>query len=279
MAIQKLCLFMSLCILLVVLEGFSAESNDTKTHPNEPSQKAGYHIYSHAHNDYEHERPLLDALDNRFYSVEADIWLVDGEIMVSHDKGKYKGSLKELYLDPLQKRVDDAKSVHGDGEEFDLWIDIKDGREELLVVLHNLLKQYSMITTFADEKITHKQVMVILTGNDKSKRNYVDKFDLRYACRDSNGYDPDDPDADHKWIYYALPWRQYIRWYGDEPILPEEKEKLIKLVNDIHQKGRGVRFYAAPDNENYWKLALETGINYVNTDKLAELNEFLENYK
>ena len=33
---------------------------------------------AHAHNDYEHDRPLLDALEHGFTSVEADVWLVDG---------------------------------------------------------------------------------------------------------------------------------------------------------------------------------------------------------
>ncbi|HEY3789313.1 MAG TPA: hypothetical protein VGL71_10685, partial [Urbifossiella sp.] len=31
--------------------------------------------HAHAHNDYEHKRPLLDALEQGFCSVEADIWL------------------------------------------------------------------------------------------------------------------------------------------------------------------------------------------------------------
>ena len=38
---------------------------------------------AHAHNDYEHPRPLLDALDHRFGSVEADIYLVDGQLLVT----------------------------------------------------------------------------------------------------------------------------------------------------------------------------------------------------
>ena len=40
---------------------------------------------AHAHNDYEHERPLLDALEQGFTSIEADVWLVDGELRVAHD--------------------------------------------------------------------------------------------------------------------------------------------------------------------------------------------------
>ena len=35
---------------------------------------------AHAHNDYEHARPLHDALEHGFWSVEADIYLVDGEL-------------------------------------------------------------------------------------------------------------------------------------------------------------------------------------------------------
>src|SRR4030095_12119754 len=42
-------------------------------------------LRAHAHNDYEHTRPLLDALEQGFCSVEADIYLIDGELRVAHD--------------------------------------------------------------------------------------------------------------------------------------------------------------------------------------------------
>src|SRR5918996_24410 len=62
---------------------------------------------AHAHNDYEHERPLLDALDHGFTSVEADIYLVDGELRVGHDPEDLRPgrTLQSLYLDPLAQRV------------------------------------------------------------------------------------------------------------------------------------------------------------------------------
>ena len=40
--------------------------------------------HAHAHNDYEHKRPLFDALDRGFCSIEADIYLVGGELLVGH---------------------------------------------------------------------------------------------------------------------------------------------------------------------------------------------------
>src|SRR6266568_639216 len=64
-------------------------------------------IHAHAHNDYEHKRPLFDALDQGFCSVEADIYLVDGELLVAHDRAKVRPerTLQALYLDPLADRV------------------------------------------------------------------------------------------------------------------------------------------------------------------------------
>src|ERR1041385_3971816 len=64
-------------------------------------------LHAHAHNDYEHKRPLLDALDHGFCSVEADIFLVDGKLLVAHELGKTKPerTLQALYLDPLRELV------------------------------------------------------------------------------------------------------------------------------------------------------------------------------
>lgn len=234
------------------------------------------HVFSHAHNDYEHPRPLLDALDNRFYSVEADIWLEDGRIVVGHDKDKYHGTLQELYLNPLQQRVKEKGSVHGDGMPFYLWVDIKDGRQELRPILQNLLSQYEMVTVFQEGGTKEKAVTVILTGDARSKQAYVEEYPTRYACRDSNDYKPEDPPADGKWTWYALKWSNYVKWYGEESIEPETHKVLESLVRDIHAKGRKVRFWSAPDTPHYWDAALKAGVDLINTDKLEELNQFLD---
>src|SRR2546426_4129702 len=64
-------------------------------------------VRAHAHNDYEHARPLLDALDHGFCSIEADVWLVEGKLLVAHDRNKVKPdrTLQALYLDPMRERV------------------------------------------------------------------------------------------------------------------------------------------------------------------------------
>ena len=64
-------------------------------------------IHAHAHNDYEHQHPLLDALDQGFCSVEADIYLVEGQLLVAHNRKDVKPerTLQALYLDPLRERA------------------------------------------------------------------------------------------------------------------------------------------------------------------------------
>lgn len=273
-------------ILGALLLGMTAvlpqcEDLSVKPVPALPSPVSGYHIYAHAHNDYEHQRPLLDALDNRFYSVEADFWLVDGEILISHDKKEsrsdYKGTLHELYLDPLQKRVDEKGSVFGDGVPFILWLDIKDGRDEVRPVLHRLLSQYPMLTVFTDAEIQEGAVTAILTGDEKSKKAYVSEYEKRWACRDGT-YSPNDPPADRRWTWIALDWKKTVQWYGEESIRAEEYRKWVTIVNDIHAKGRTVRFWNTPETALFWKTALEVGCDLVNTDRLKELNQFLDEY-
>src|SRR5438552_6105912 len=84
-------------------------------------------IHTHAHNDYEHKRPLFDALDHGFCSVEADIFLVEGQLLVAHNRSQTKPerTLQSLYLDPLRARVKkNAGRVYPAGPEVTLLIDI-----------------------------------------------------------------------------------------------------------------------------------------------------------
>lgn len=62
---------------------------------------------AHAHNDYEHDRTLLDALAHGFTSVEADVWLVEGELRVAHDAWELADAptLEGTYLDPPSELV------------------------------------------------------------------------------------------------------------------------------------------------------------------------------
>src|SRR5438128_3828966 len=85
-------------------------------------------LHAHAHNDYEHARPLFEALDHGFCSVEADIYLVDGQLLVAHDREKVSPdrTLQTLYLEPLRARARrNAGRIFPNGPDVTLLIDVK----------------------------------------------------------------------------------------------------------------------------------------------------------
>ena len=130
---------------------------------NEPLPQA------HAHNDYEHERPLLDALSHGFCSVEADIYLVDGALLVAHDREDLRPdrTLQSLYLDPLRARVKShGGHVYRDGPLFTLLIDFKTAGEPTYRVLREVLADYrEMLVTEVDGKRQPGAISVVISGN------------------------------------------------------------------------------------------------------------------
>ena len=238
----------------------------------------GHHARAHAHNDYEHTRPLLDALDHRFYSVEADVFLDGQTLSVSHLNLPWEARrpLEELYLAPLQARVDAQGSVHGDGEPFTLWIDLKQGSRELVDTLHAVLEKYPMLTRFEGNTVTPGPVTVVLTGDAAGKRDFVTRFPQRRAVRDSNDFSPEDPPADAAWAYYALSWGTWLDSSGTGQLDAEQRARLACIVENAHAQGRKVRFFGAPDHPDAWRVALELGVDFIGTDDLPRLEAFLD---
>lgn len=242
-----------------------------------PHGSAGFHVFGHAHNDYEHARPLADALDNKFYSVEADLWFDDGKLTVSHLGFGSKGSLKDLYLDPLQARVDaNGGSVHGDGVQFTLWVDLKENKAGFNEALHTLLNGYPMLTAIDGSEVSEGAVTLALTGDRTAKGNFVTDFSQRRAFRDSNDYTPEDPPSDAAWRFYALDWKKYLGWNGEGTLPADDAARLGCITANARADGRRLRFYSAPDKEAVWSTGLQYGVDFIHTDKLADLNGFFD---
>src|SRR5687767_11493387 len=62
---------------------------------------------AHAHNDYEKPFPFWDAYRHHFGSIEADIFLHNGELLVAHEPAQLAAgrSLEQLYLRPLDSML------------------------------------------------------------------------------------------------------------------------------------------------------------------------------
>lgn len=230
----------------------------------------------HAHNDYEHRHPLFDALDQGFCSVEADINLVNGELLVAHNTNEVdpKKTLQSLYLDPLRKRIKaNGGRVYKDGPECTLLIDFKTEAKPTYEALMKVLTQYrDILTIFRGDEKAPNAITVILTGNYPRKLLAAEKE--RLAAGD--GKVPDltsNPPANLvPWI--SEHWTSFFKWRGRDPMPPDELKTLQKIIREAHEQGRKVRFWGSPDNPYFWKFMLEQGVDLINTDDLKGFQKF-----
>lgn len=240
---------------------------------------------AHAHNDYEHPRPLLDALDHRFTSVEADIFLVDGRLLVAHDPEDLDPTrtLESLYLDPLAARV---RANHGSvyrrwHGEFQLLIDIKTEGASTYRELDLRLRRYRhLFTTYAHGKVRRSAVTAVISG-DRAARAPMEAQRVRRAFYDGRLADLGTAAPASFIPLISDNWSLNFTWRGLGPIPPTEREKLRGIVSAAHKRGQRVRFWATPDlpgpeRDAVWGELLAAGVDHLNTDDLAGLQAFLD---
>ena len=238
-------------------------------------------LHGHAHNDYWNERPLLDALKYGFISVEADIFLKDGKLLVGHDEEELtpQKTLQALYLDPLKKRVQaNNGSVYKTPSRFYLLIDIKSAHRPAFVKLSQVLANYeSVLSKIQGDVFTPGAITVVLSGS-------VHKGKLVLPQRTFVSLDGRLSDLDKDVPNYQMPlisdrWSSHFRWRGKGPFPPDEKARLHEIVRKAHQKGRMVRFWDTPESERVWQELLHAQVDLINTDELSRFSRFFQNRK
>ena len=232
---------------------------------------------AHAHNDYQHRRPLLDALSHGFCSVEVDIFLIDGKLLVGHKRSELKPerTLQALYLERLRQQVkDNGGRVFRKGPTFTLLIDIKSDGETTYAALSKLLAQYSeILTSVHNGKLTTKAVTVVISGH--RAKETIAGGSPRYAGIDGRLSDLDTKLPSHLMPLISDNWSVHFRWRGKGPMPVQEKQKLRKIVEKAHRQGRRIRFWATPENTAVWNELDKAGVDLINTDDLDGLKRFL----
>jgi len=232
--------------------------------------------HAHAHNDYEHQRPLFEALELGFCSVEADVWLVDGQLLVAHDRNRAKPerTLQALYLDPLREQIArNGGRVYRDGPTCVLMIDVKSGAAETYAALRTVLVRYAdLLTTFTPTNTTEHALTVILSGNRAVA--LVAAEPLRYLALDGRLTDLESNPPVSLFPLISDNWKPHFDWRGRGPFPRDQAERLRRLVNQVHQQGRRLRFWAAPDSPAGWRELEHAGVDVIGADDLAGLAAF-----
>lgn len=238
---------------------------------------------AHAHNDYEHDRPLLDALEHGFTSVEADVWLVDGELLVAHDLEDVEPArtLERLYLSPLEALTTmngDAVYPRWDGS-LQLLIDAKSAAGPTWRAIDEALRNHPGLTTSFSPSTTRPGAVTAVISGNRDLPAMSAQPDRRA------GYDGRLTDLGGPLPAAVMPlvsdnWTRHFSWRGVGPMPPAQRARLRDIVETAHARGQRVRFWETPDTRGpararVWRALADADVDHINTDDLAALESFL----
>ncbi|WP_044129592.1 phosphatidylinositol-specific phospholipase C/glycerophosphodiester phosphodiesterase family protein [Rudanella lutea] len=237
------------------------------------AQRSGS-VKIHAHNDYEKPVPLMAALENRADFIEADIWLVDGKLMVAHDRKDINPArtLDSLYLNPIVRLfAQNGGRISSDRTYRPaLVIDLKDKFDDIWPVLQARLAQnIDIFNPFSNPN----GIQVIISGSRPKVERMIDyPLFVQFDGRPTEIYDDE---TVRRVALISDSFYNYSRWDGNGDLPDADREKLKRMIRRAHDQNKMIRFWATPDNPNAWKQLRKLGVDVLNTDKVAECRKSL----
>ena len=227
----------------------------------------------HSHNDYLQQVPFWTALANNTSSIEVDVFLQDGELLVAHELENTapERTIQTLYLDQAREA---SKLGIVKNPDFQLLVDLKTEAYSTIKKLENVLESYRDILADGKEKTG---VRVVVSGNRPDIQDFKNYSDLIQFDYPDTAFDENTP-----WDRIALVslnFKDFSDWNGKGRLIEEDLIALKETISKVHQAKRPVRFWGSPDSKTAWKAFHDLEIDYINTDHPFEANQYLGGLK
>jgi alkaline phosphatase len=222
---------------------------------------------AHSHNDYKKSIPFYRAYNDGFGSIEADVFAVNGQLMVAHEVREItpSRSLKILYTDPLI-----AKLKQDTARKLRLLIEIKHDYTVTLPLVIEELKPLSQYFSYPGHPGRLSIVMTGAVPPGSVMGNYPDwmLFDVDHL----SGFTTKQLE---KIGLISVPFDQYSKWDGIHEIKAEDVSRLKGIIDSAHAAGKKIRFFAGPDTQASWLELIKLKSDVIGTDHIDELAEYL----
>lgn len=240
-------------------------------------QKIHYNAFSH--NDYWRTRPLLDAISYRFNCVEADLWLIDGELYVSHERPEKDSSItfENLYLKPLVAIIEqnNGQVYPGSKKPFFLMVDFKEKGEEIYALLKKQIQPYQSYFCSIQKGEYNQGAVLLFISGDRPK-NSLPNETTRYAFLDGTLSDLGKQIPKTVSPVVSDNYSNFFTWKGEGGEMPKEQlDKMRKLIKQVHEEGKLFRWWGAPDTEQFKRFFLSEKVDLIGADDLNLLNAIL----
>lgn len=236
-----------------------------------------YPVLIHSHNDYWRPVPFWTAYSSKLYSYEADIYYVDGQIYVAHDREDIKpeNTLEKLYIEPIVSvyKANEGKPWKDAKHGIQLLVDIKDETDPSMQALSEAFGRYPEVF---DRSVNPYGVQIAITGNFPEPEDFdkwpkfmgIDgRLDIDYT-----------PEQFERVVLISEYLRDFVKWNGKGTLIPEQEEKLKEVIDRVHKMGRPIRFWSTPECETTYYTFYNLGIDFVNTDDPASASAFFSNF-
>ncbi len=231
--------------------------------------------HAHSHNDYEQKFPFELAYGQQFGSIEADVFGINDSLFVAHDQKDIRAgrTLSSLYLEPIALLLEEnnGKIYKNSDQQLQLLIDLKTSGAITIPILVKELQRFPRLMD------PNGPVKIVLSGSTPAPAD----FDLypEYISFDGRPNINYTPDQLKRVGLISQAFYLYSKWNGKGVLTDQDLEKVEAVINQVHQKGKKIRLWATPDGVNSWKMLMNLGLDYINTDHVDDLGLYLKGRK
>jgi hypothetical protein len=265
----------------------------------------------HSHNDYQNRHSLDDALDHGATSVEVDVMMHDGELVLRHHDEEPRETLRD-YVDRLRARADQNGGVVYPGRDkpFEIYLEVKNRGDDAAATQQEAEAYRRAMEEF--ERLPPGVEVVVDPGSLPLDAKVNPPPGVTFAITPGPGctlppeLDPTsaryDRDYARKHTMFNGSYRECADTNGDFQIDDAEQQRFNALVRQIHTAGYKVRIVEGPDGRerdddspgsfrgcplthqhecgeqarrNWWQAQLQAGVDYLDTQHLTRGQEFL----
>jgi len=261
----------------------------------------------HSHNDYSQRIPLFEALGSGCISVEADVHLRNGDLLVGHTASSLQSdsTLRSMYLEPLQRMLEMRKPYSTDDEWrgiFDrapqqtvvLLIDHKTAGAETFAELYSQLqslRELDFLSYWNGTDRVMRPLTIVASGNapfesvtalNATHRDifWDAKLNNLISIGDNFGVEPPVYAYNRSNSYFASTEFKNARlytWHDKSRPLPDNpsaKEAAMSQIEQAKERGLVSRYWdtpAGPENlrEIAWRVLIDSQVGILNMDDLG----------
>jgi len=234
---------------------------------------------AHSRLDYEQPRALFSALQLRYASVEADVYLVDGELLVGRNGNDLMQgrTLGNLYLEPFR-----LLSMRNGGQIYSettspvlLIVDIKTEAEATYQQLERTLGPYErFLTRFTPDSTELGAVTVIVSGN--RSKELMEHQEERFSAYDGEFTDLTSSNVNPNFMpIISGDWSSVFDWRGSGNMPDEERQRLEAFSQLARDNDVKLRFVATPEIPPVWQELDNANVDLIEAERIDLLSQFL----